>query len=197
MREAKAAARATATAWRWPPDIRPTMASTSGGADLQAAQHARAWRRASAAPADSAGHAGATTGSRARGRRRSSRPASGCRRARGPGRRSRSRRRARRRASGDTGAPSTRSSPESSRCDAADAFDQRRLARAVVAEQRQHLAGATSRSTSSSASTAPKRFVSRARTASAGAVLMPRAALQDRKRSSSWPRTTSLRRRGG
>ena len=87
------------------------------------------------------------------GRGRGSRPRRGCRRARGPGRRWRCRASAASCGVVDRHRPCrrTRSSPASAGWIAGDRLDQRRLAGAVVAHQRDDLAGWTSKSTSLSA----------------------------------------------
>ncbi len=138
--EAKAAARATATAWRWPPDIRPTWLDMSGRPT---------WSRSSSSVVLRA--------IPLRSRKRSPRGSQ-----RGPGHLAPGvevgRRpevveerevlvdgldaqgaRLRRRVDGDR-APVHLDDAVVESVDAADALDERRLARAVVAEQREDLA---------------------------------------------------------
>ena len=182
MREANAAARATATACRWPPDISPTTASMSGSPDLQPVEH----RARARGPSRAARRNRRPCGSQRRpgelaageevvaGR-------TGCRTGRGPGRRSR--------------CPSSRASagdpnvdrlaveldrrPASSRCAPLMHLISVDLPAPLSPSRASTSPARTSSATSSSASTAPKRFVT-SRTASAGAsrprwALMPSA----------------------
>ena len=141
---ANATARSTAIAWRWPPDISADLLPRRRRDRRRAARAARASRRSiarsrsSAEPAEPARAAQLAPDAEVRDRARGCRtaPRSWCRvsipalaRLRG-----RARTRPRR--------PSRRMLARVERVHAADRLDQRRLARAVVAEQRDDLARA-------------------------------------------------------
>ena len=167
--EANAAARATAITWRCPPDIRPTAADLSGSVTC---------RRSSTSTVESSHRSPAKHAHRLRqptrsgvlaARRRSWRTGRDCRT--GPGLGTRSRCRSARAAAGElivAGCPSIRISPTSRRCTPLMhliSVDFPAPLSPSIATPRPWW---TSRSTDSSASTAPNRFVA-PRTDSAGA----------------------------
>ena len=133
--------RAIATCWRWPPESVPTSARTLGDRHRQVLEQlAGLLLHVDLVELTDESGRPARTSPRARGR--GSRPRRGCRTARGPGRRSRSRG-ARRRSGREivTCWPSKRDRPRVGRVDAGDRLDERGLAGAVVADQRDDLAG--------------------------------------------------------
>ena len=125
-----------ATCWRWPPDIVPTSARTSV---IVTARFSSSSCDGAPCPVSSSER---STGQPTLldGRGRGSRRRRGCRRERGPGGRSRSRAPPRRSAARSRRACSNRSG-RSRRMDARDHLDERRLACAVVPDERHDLAG--------------------------------------------------------
>ena len=133
-------ARATATAWRWPPESEPTRSrrlSIVVTAGRACARPRAPPSRARRAPASRRAPSRAC---RAPGRGRGSRRCRGCRTARGPGRRSRSRGGWRRSACGWRPRGPRSGSAAVGRLRAGDGLDQRRLAGAVVAHEGDDLA---------------------------------------------------------
>ena len=141
IRLPNAIARAHATAWRWPPDSRPISAVAVGQLDLQAVDQLVGLACASRGRRPSR-TARATAAACARGPAKKLPTAAGVVEQREvlvdgldpqlAGVRAASRCR--------TASPSIRISPSSGSIDAGEDLDQRRLAGAVVAEQREHLA---------------------------------------------------------